>query len=153
MTIRIKPLVWEDADEGMCTKWRAAALGGSYELVSFKGEEGFAVNFYWGRPLSYWFIQGEPDEWGYPTGPKMFPDLEAAKAAAQADFEARALSAINTTDAMQARVKVLEDALRWYHDQMCEGFCKDLRHDSTYTPEMDDVCAGCKARAALEGEK
>lgn len=95
---KIKPLVWEDADEGMCTKWRGRALGGCYELVSFKGEEGFAVNFYWGRPLSFWFIQGEPDQWGYPTGPKIFPTLDAAKAAAQADYAARVLSAIDTTD-------------------------------------------------------
>ena len=91
---QVKPLEWEDADEGMCTKWRAAALGGSYDIVAFEGEDGFAVNFYWGRPLSYWFIQGEKDEWGYPTGPKMFPSLDEAKTAAQADFERRALSAL-----------------------------------------------------------
>ena len=42
-----------------------------------------------------------------------------------------------------------KEALRWYHDQMCEGFCKDLRYDSTYCPEMDDECSGCKARATL----
>ena len=93
MTIRIKQLEWEDADEGMCTKWRAAALGGHYELVSFDKDPGFAVNFHWGRPLSFWFIQGEPDEWG-PTGPKMFPTLEDAKAAAQQDFESRIMSAL-----------------------------------------------------------
>lgn len=98
MTVCIKPLVWEDADEGMCTKFRAHALGGSYELVSFKGEEGFAVNFSWGRPLSYWFIQGDPDQWGYPTGPKMFPTLESAVAAAQADYESRVWSAIDLPD-------------------------------------------------------
>lgn len=91
--VRVKPLEWEDADEGMCTKWRAAALGGHYELVEFDGEDGYAVNFHWGRPLSYWFIQGEPDEWG-PTGPKMFPSLYEAKAAAQADYERRIKAAI-----------------------------------------------------------
>ena len=89
----VKPLVWADADQGMCTKWRAAALQGRYELVTFKGEEGWAVNFCWGRPLSFWFIQGDPDKFG-PTGPKMFPTLDAAKAAAQADYEARVLSAL-----------------------------------------------------------
>lgn len=90
----VRGLVWEDADDGMCTKWRAAALGGNYELVAFDGEDGFAVNFHWGRPLSFWFIQGDPDEWG-PTGPKMFPDLDEAKAAAQADYDQRILSTIN----------------------------------------------------------
>ena len=90
----VKKLEWVDADEGMCTKWRAAALGGHYELVDFgKGDPGFAVNFHWGRPLSFWFIQGDPDEWG-PTGPKIFPTLEAAKAAAQADYERRIISAL-----------------------------------------------------------
>lgn len=90
----VKGLEWEDADEGMCTKWRAAALGGHYELVDFgKDDPGFAVNFHWGRPFSFWFIQGEPDEWG-PTGPKIFPTLQEAKAAAQADYEARIRSAL-----------------------------------------------------------
>ena len=112
MTVRVKPLVWEDADQGMCTKWRAAALGGQYELVAFSGEDGFAVNFYWGRPLSYWFIQGDPDEWG-PTGPKMFPTLEAAKAAAQADYEARVRACLGPaapTVAEAARVLLGDDA-------------------------------------------
>ena len=90
----VKPLEWEDADRGFCTKWRASALGGAYELVDFgKDDPGFAVNFYWGRPLSFWFIQGDPDEWG-PTGPKMFPTLDEAKAAAQADYEARIRTAL-----------------------------------------------------------
>jgi hypothetical protein len=95
--VEVKPLEWEDADEGMCTKWRAAALGGHYELVSFDKEPGFAVNFHWGRPLSFWFIQGEPDEWG-PTGPKMFPTLEDAKAAAQADCDSRIFSSISVKE-------------------------------------------------------
>lgn len=93
--VGVKPLEWVDADEGMCTKWRSAALGGHYELVDFgKDDPGFAVNFHWGRPLSFWFIQGEPDEWG-PTGPKMFPTLEDAKSAAQADCDSRILSSIS----------------------------------------------------------
>ena len=107
----VKPLVWEDADEGMCTKWRAAALGGHYELVAFEGEDGYAVNFHWGRPLSYWFIQGEPDEWG-PTGPKMFPSLDAAKVAAQADYERRVLSCLTTPPSTDVEgVRALEDAI------------------------------------------
>jgi len=94
MTTKVRQLVWEDADTGMCTKFRAPALRGSYELVKFEGEDGYAVNFYWGRPLSFWFIQGDPDEWG-PTGPKMFPTLDNAKEAAQADFEGRVLDALD----------------------------------------------------------
>lgn len=107
----VKKLEWVDADEGMCTKWRAAALGGHYELVDFgKDDPGFAVNFHWGRPLSFWFIQGDPDEW-VPTGPKIFPTLEAAKAAAQADYEARILSAIEPAPSA-ARDLALDDKTR-----------------------------------------
>ena len=94
--VMLKPLHWEDADEGFCTKWKAAALGGHYELVWFEDKQGFSVNFSWGRPLSFWFIQGEPDEYG-PTGPKSFTTLDQAKAAAQADYEARILSALEPT--------------------------------------------------------
>jgi hypothetical protein len=84
------PLEWQPEDS-VCTKWRAAALGGHYELVLLDGEEGgWSVNFSWGRPLSFWFIQGEPDEWG-PTGPKAFDDIEDAKSAAEADRVARVL--------------------------------------------------------------
>lgn len=39
--------------------------------------------------------------------------------------------------------------LDWYSQQMCEGFCKDLREADTYDLSMDDRCAGCKARATL----
>lgn len=99
--VAVKPLEWEDVDRGRCTKWQASALGGAYELVDFgKDDPGFAVNFYWGQPLSFWFIQGDPDEWG-PTGPKMFPTLDEAKAAAQADYEARILSALTTPPARE----------------------------------------------------
>ena len=90
----VRTLVWEDADEGMCTKWRAAALGGRYELVDLDKDGRLAVNFCWGRPLSFWFIQGEHDQFG-PTGPKQFPTLEVAMAAAHADYAARVLAALD----------------------------------------------------------
>jgi hypothetical protein len=102
--VMLKPLHWEDADEGFCTKWKAAALGGQYELVWFEDKQGFSVNFSWGRPLSFWFIQGEPDEYG-PTGPKSFTTLDQAKAAAQADYAGRILSALEATPSPEAIVK------------------------------------------------
>ena len=103
--VMLKPLHWEDADEGFCTKWKAAALGGHYELVWFEDKQGFSVNFSWGRPLSFWFIQGEPDEYG-PTGPKSFTTLDQAKAAAHADYAARILSALEpTTSSPEAIVR------------------------------------------------
>ena len=126
--VMLKPLHWEDADQGFCTKWKAAALGGHYELVWFEDKKGFSVNFSWGRPLSFWFIQGEPDEYG-PTGPKSFTTLDQAKAAAQADYEARILSALEpTTPSPEAIVRaalkiILADAqiLRW----IAEGYDKE----------------------------
>lgn len=140
--VDVKPMKWVDADEGMCTKWRAAALGGHYELVDFgKDDPGFAVNFHWGRPLSFWFIQGEPDEWG-PTGPKIFPTLEAAKAAAQADYERRVLSALEPTPIKETASPVVpadvqgvtDEAIRWtdrhgHHYRMDNGAI--LRDHST----------------------
>jgi len=116
--VRVKELEWEDADEGMCTKWRACALGGHYELVALDGDGGgLAVNFYWGRPLSFWFIQGEPDEWG-PTGPKMFPTLDAAKSAAKADYEARIKSALVEVPADAGMREALERLLEFSTDEL-----------------------------------
>lgn len=107
VAVRVKKLVWVDADEGMCTKWRAAALGGHYELVILDKEDGlFSVNFRWGNPLGFWFIQGEPDQFG-PTGPKKFPSIEAAKAAAQADHAARILPQIEAIPAAQVWAEAL----------------------------------------------
>ena len=61
--------------------------------AALRASGGLSVNFSWGRPLSFWFIQGEPNEYG-PTGPKQFPTLKAAKAASQSDYEARILAAL-----------------------------------------------------------
>jgi hypothetical protein len=164
--VKIKLLEWEDADEGMCTKWRAPALGGSYDLVSFEGEEGFAVNFCWGRPLSYWFIQGAPDQFG-PTGPKMFHTLEAAKAAAQQDYESRIRSALEPDPLADARVQALVDALKRaeqnfyeaanrFRDEDYEGpisgltvnaVCHAKPYFDKHMQHLDDSAA--EARAAL----
>ena len=43
----------------------------------------------------------------------------------------------------------LREALAYYADQFCEGFCNDLPEAGTYHISMDDRCSGCKARAAL----
>jgi hypothetical protein len=54
--------------------------------------------------LSFWFIQGEPDEYG-PTGPKSFTTLDQAKAAAQADYAGRILSALEPNPSPEAIVR------------------------------------------------
>jgi hypothetical protein len=133
--VMLKPLHWEDADEGFCTKWKAAALGGHYELVWFEDKQGFSVNFSWGRPLSFWFIQGEPDEYG-PTGPKSFTTLDQAKAAAQADYEARILSALEpTTPSPEAIVRAALESAAEKADELgcyctgCGHICGDPERD------------------------
>jgi len=47
----------------------------------------------------------------------------------------------------------LLEALGWYRDQMCEGFCVDLKTQDYYAESMDFHCAGCKARAAIAKAK
>ena len=47
----------------------------------------------------------------------------------------------------------LLEALEWYRDQMCEGFCVDLKTEGYYAESMDFHCAGCKARAAIAKAK
>lgn len=52
--------------------------------------------------------------------------------------------------AAQAEIERLREALEWYADVMCEGLCKDWPPDC-YVKDAD--CSGCKARAALKGDK
>jgi hypothetical protein len=89
----VKPLVWEDVD-AICTRQKAAALGGHYSVVEFDAgtdEAHYAANIDLGG-LAFVFIL-EPDPLGG-RRPKRFPTLDAAKAAAQADYEARILAAL-----------------------------------------------------------
>ena len=50
----------------------------------------------------------------------------------------------------EAEVARLRGVLQWYQEQMCEGFCRDLKTAGEYSTEMDFHCAGCKARAARQ---
>lgn len=90
----VKPLEWEDANEGWCTKFRAPALGGHYTIVVLDKEDGlFSVNLDIGG-LAFRFILGVADEYGL-RQPEKFNNLDEAKAAAQADYERRILSALS----------------------------------------------------------
>ena len=94
--VRVKALEWEPAPN-ICTREKAVALGGHYSTVEFDaGTENahFAANIDLGG-LAFVFIL-EPDPLGG-RRPKQFPTLEAAKAAAQADYEARILAALEVT--------------------------------------------------------
>ena len=46
-------------------------------------------------------------------------------------------------------VAALVDALGWYADQFCEGFCQDLPSLGYTDENCERDCGGCKARAAI----
>jgi hypothetical protein len=99
----VKPLVWEDF-EGRGAKaqgWRK----GNYLIQYWKTRDAFEV------------VESYPGHQGDSIGDGFYPIIEAAKAAAQADYETRILSALEVIDA-QALVKAaLEAAYRivWPH--------------------------------------
>lgn len=83
--VRVKPLVWEDFD-GMGAK-ASAFYNANYLITMWRGRGQFEV------ALSY-----PGHQTGY-DGERFHDTLEAAKAAAQADYEARILSALDLTPA------------------------------------------------------
>lgn len=90
--VKVKPLVWEDV-EAICTRQKAAALGGHYSVVEFDaGTDGahYSVNIDLGGFAVVFVL--EPDPLGG-RRPRRFKTLDAAKGAAQADYEARVLAA------------------------------------------------------------
>ena len=105
----MKALEWFDAPN-ICTREKAAALGGHYSVVEFDAgtdEAHFAVNIDLGG-LAFVFIL-EPDPLGG-RRPKRYPTIEAARAAAQADYAARILAALEDTGepALRARAEKAE---------------------------------------------
>jgi hypothetical protein len=63
-----------------------------------------------------------------------------------------AVKALARIEAQAALIKELAEALRYYEDQFCEGFC-DEYPEGFYVSEMDNECSGCRARAALAKAK
>lgn len=106
MTIKVKPLVWAHVPESFALGTNpydeAEGFGGSY-VVECRADGRFDM---WKPNLS--------------NGDR-FPDVEAAKAAAQADYEARILSAIEAVDPATIRVEALREELaaaahtQWAH--------------------------------------
>jgi hypothetical protein len=90
----VKVLEWFPV-EAICTREKAQALGGHYSVVEFdkdRPDRHFATNIDLGG-LAFVFLL-EPDMEFGGTRPKRFSTIEAAKAAAQADYEARILASI-----------------------------------------------------------
>jgi hypothetical protein len=103
---RVKVLEWFPV-EAICTREKAQALGGHYSVVEFdkdRPDRHFATNIDLGG-LAFVFLL-EPDMEFGGTRPKRFSTIEAAKAAAQADYEARILSALTAPPAREIRGRI-----------------------------------------------
>jgi hypothetical protein len=129
---RVKVLEWFPV-EAICTREKAQALGGHYSVVEFdkdRPDRHFATNIDLGG-LAFVFLL-EPDMEFGGTRPKRFSTIEAAKAAAQADYEARILSALTAPPAREisddmARALVAKYREMWPGDGWpALGDAKDL---------------------------
>lgn len=96
MEVKVKPLVWREANDG-----------------NYRKGECFTTR----SPISFAPIAAHKkhDGWWLNVDCKTYPTLEAAKAAAQADYEARIRSAIvqpTLSDALEMpEIKAMRDAL------------------------------------------
>ena len=100
--VEVKPLEWVPVEEWKrCSKERAPAFGGEYQIVMLDPDDDEPLpSLYFEIGLGafmFRFEQGQ-DPMGLPgeTCPRKFPSVEAAKAAAQADYERRIRSALRT---------------------------------------------------------
>jgi hypothetical protein len=94
--VSVKALEWEEDLESICTRATANALGGKMIVVELDpGSGDYSAGIDLGG-LCFRLIQDAyHDDRGVPySAPAKFSTIEAAKAAAQADFEARILSQI-----------------------------------------------------------
>jgi len=104
--VGVKPLVWVPED-APCTRFKAEALGGHMMIVELDPDTApgtYSVGFDLGG-LCFKFVLAEYDD--FPpkyTAPAKFDGIEAAKAAAQADYEARILSALHPASPLGAVV-------------------------------------------------
>jgi len=113
--VAIKPLEWEPVEKWKrCSKERAPAFGGEYQIVMLDPDDDDPLpSLYFEIGLGafmFRFEQGQ-DPMGLPgeTCPRNFPSVEAAKAAAQADYERRirpALASPPDTALAEARVEI-----------------------------------------------
>jgi len=127
----VKQLVWQDF-EGEGAK-ASAFYQASYMITFWRGRDEFEVS------MSYPGYQAAYD------GPRFHKTLEAAKAAAQADFAARILSALDL-DAIAALV----GDLALYRDAVLQYAGEGMLSDCAYDWLNDD--AGKVAGAALDAK-
>lgn len=101
----IRPLCWIDDTESKCTRAYAPALGGKMMVVELdpgSGEYSAGIDL---SGLCFRFVLDTyHDGLGAFTAPAKFPSIEAAKSAAQADYEARVSSSLVETVGVDALV-------------------------------------------------
>ena len=130
----VKPLKWFEVE-----KYR---YGGKYtsEGYTIRYIEGFFMLDFAGNGKTVW----------------RFPTLEAAKAAAQADYDARIRSALTVTPHDPAKVQALVDALE-YALRVAEHLCSDRLHpvEDVHMMVLSDakIASLSDARAALAAWK
>lgn len=100
---RVKPLEWGPCEAWkQCSKERAPAFGGEYQIVMLDPNDDQLPSLYFEIGLGSFMFRFEQDQdpMGFPgeTCPKKFPSVEAAKAAAQADYEARIMAALEPVE-------------------------------------------------------
>lgn len=99
---RIKPLEWSSVEAWkQCSKERAPAFGGEYQIVMRDPDGDQLPSLYFEIGLGAFMFRFEQaqDPMGLPgeTCPRKFPSITDAKAAAQADYERRIMSALEPT--------------------------------------------------------
>jgi hypothetical protein len=149
--VAVKVLEWFPV-EAICTREKAQALGGHYSVVEFdkdRPDRHFATNIDLGG-LAFVFLL-EPDMEFGGTRPKRFSTTEAAKAAAQADYEARVLSALTTPPAREISEAEVERAARAIDALWSEGQDRGPAFEDTER-EYQAHCRST-ARAALKAAR
>lgn len=138
----IRPLFWIDDTESKCTRAYAPALGGKMMVVELdpgSGEYSAGIDL---SGLCFRFVLDTyHDGLGAFSAPAKFPSIEAAKSAAQADYEARVSSSLAATVGVEALVsfaRPFADAL----DIECDFMTPPA-------PFEDGFDARTRARAAL----
>lgn len=126
VTVGVKPLVWEDRSSAVHPRFKAVTGFGTYYI-----ERNKAGLFDWWSP--------------YRMGKTEVKTLDAAKAAAQADYTARILAALEpvaTTDPAAIREAAIERSLR-------EAIAWADKHKWA-APWVDEAIAALIAKGAAE---
>lgn len=130
--VRVKPLEWSVEARHYMSIHHGCGLGFDYEAAAKVYSSGWIVM------LGYETIYNDNDG-----------DQDSAKAAAQADYERRILSALSTPPAaVESNASVearLREALEHYAKEYCEGWCEQ----DAGCANFDHDCGGCLARRAL----